>query len=126
MMKRYSFLLAVGMAGILGLAAAADAAVLRIRCERRGSRSKISVDARGLAAGAYRAGVSSGSNEATSAPQAAVGGEAEFDFDSNRADIRAGATAISATFIQGGRVQARVLDAAGTVVAQGAAACQVR
>lgn len=108
-------------------AAVAQAASVRIRCEvRTGSRSKISIDGRGLAAGNFTARARSGANTATAAAKASVAGQAEFDFDSNPADIRAGATAISRTFIRNGSVAGDVLNAAGAVVATGTAACQVR
>ena len=65
----------------------------------------------------------------TSPLKRAVGGQDEFDFDSNPNDIRAGATAIPATFIRarsGPDVVAKVLNAAGTVVATKGADCQIR
>jgi hypothetical protein len=74
---------------------------LRLRCERRSSRSKISVDGNNLAprGGAFRARVTAAGGTVTSPSTRAVGDEAEFDFDSNRNDVAAGATRISATFI---------------------------
>jgi hypothetical protein len=56
----------------------------------------------------------------TSPLKRAVGGQDEFDFDSNPNDIRPGATAISARFIRartGPDVVGRVLNAAVQVVA---------
>lgn len=83
-----------------GLAVSAMAGDLRVRCERRANkRSKISVDGNNVIGGTYTVVVTSGANSAQ-ATAATVGDEFETDFDSNRADIRAGATAISATFIQ--------------------------
>lgn len=111
----------------LGFAAASEAADLRVRCEQReGRRSRVSVDVRDVAPGMYAAAISSGANAAMSAPAATIGDEVEFDFDSNRADIRAGATAIPRDFIQDGAVSAQVVDAAGAVVAVGTTACRVR
>ena len=112
---------------LLALALEADAAGIRVQCEKRGStRSKISVDGRGLTAGLYTAHVISGSNAADSAEAVmAVGGEAEFDFDSNPKDIAAGATAIAKNFIQG-NVTGQILDEDGFVVASATVACRVR
>ena len=65
----------------------------------------------------------------TSGAQRAVAGEAEFDFDSNRNDIREGATRIAATFVQarsGPDVVARILNASGQVVATQGAECTFR
>ncbi len=109
--------------------AGSNAAAARIRCEVRGTaRSRISVDGNNLTPrnGSFSARVSSGANSAAAPVQAAVGDEAEFDFDSSPANIRAGATPISRTFIQGGSVTAEILDASGAVVASGSAACRVR
>ena len=98
-----------------------------MRCRLEGtSRSKISVDGRNLAAGSYRARVTSGTNTALSGAMRTVGDEVEFDFDSNRGDIAAGATPISRTFIQGGRVTGRILNAGGAVVRSQTAQCEVR
>jgi hypothetical protein len=53
--------------------------------------------------------------------------EVEFDFDSNRGDIREGATAIPATFIQRGSVRAALFNASGQVVTgPTTTACRVR
>lgn len=107
----------------------ASAGNLRLRCEVRGtSRSKVSVDGRNLSprGGMFSARISSGANAASAPARAAIGDEAEFDFDSNPADIRAGATAISRTFIQGGSVTADILNASGAVVATASASCRTR
>ena len=109
------------------LAAHADAANVRVRCEKRGTaRSKISVDGNDLLPGSYRARVTSGANSATSGAQQAVGDQAEFDFDSDAGDIAAGATPIPANFIQGNQVTGQILNAANAVVAQASATCSVR
>ena len=96
-----------------------------MKCDRSATRSKISVDGDGLATGSYRALVISGANSKTSAARPTVGDEAEFDFDSNPADIAAGATAIPRTFIQG-PVTGKILNARGAVVASDTAACRVK
>lgn len=109
--------------------AGTNAPVARVRCEVRGTaRSKISVDGNNLTPrnGSFSARVTSGANSAAAPATAAVGDEAEFDFDSSPANIRAGATAISPAFIQGGSVTAEILNASGAVVASGTAACRVR
>ncbi len=106
-------------------------AAIRLRCDlRTGRRSRISADGRGLAAGRYTMTVVSGSNSATAPAQAAVAGQAEFDFDSNPADIAAGATAISRNFIQvsstTGDVTAKLFNAAGSQIASTSTDCAVR
>jgi len=116
---------------LLALALEGDAATsVRVQCEKRGTtRSKISVDGRGLRAGFYTAHVKSGSNEANSEEAVkAVRGEAEFDFDSNRNDIAAGATAIDPDFIEGTPVMVtgEILNQAGVVVASATVGCRVR
>jgi len=115
---------------ILALPAAADAASLRLRCERRfdPARSQISVDGRNVSPNAiYTARVISGTSQATAKPKAAVGDEVEFDFDSNPNDIRAGATRIAANFIRNGSVRAAIFNAAGNIVAgPTTAACEIK
>lgn len=113
------------------VSAAPLAAGIRLRCERRSNRSKISVDGRSLSprAGTFRARVSAAGGTATSAAKNAVGGEVEFDFDSDRGDVRAGATRISASFIRarsGPDVVAKILNARGQVVATQGAECPAR
>jgi len=87
-----------------------------VRCEQRTNRSKISVDGKNLAIGDYSSTVTSGGGSASSPLRSSIGDEVEFDFDSSPDDIAAGATAISADFIQGG-VDAVILDASDNVVA---------
>jgi len=92
----------------------AEAGDLRVRCERRGARrSKVSVDGKNLPAGTYTIVVTSGPTNSASATETIVAPADEFeaDFDSNGADIRAGAIAISKTFIQGGKVSVQVTGA---------------
>ncbi len=115
------------LAAFATLAGAAQAADLKISCEKRGTRSKVSVDGNNLRPGAVHfAIVSSGGNQAQSGVAAVVGDEIEFDFDSNPADIAQGATPIAANFIVDGRVSAQLRDAGGNVVATGSAICRVR
>lgn len=111
---------------MIGIDAVA-APVIKVTCEVRGTtRSKISVDAKGLAAGTYTTVAVSGGNMATSLPEAAVAGEIETDFDSRPADIKAGATAIPPTFITGGSVTGKVVDATGHTLIADTVACRVR
>lgn len=128
MMNKKLLAMAGGLSLFAALAFNAEAASVRITCETRGtSRSKVSVDGRALAAGVYTAQVISGANTVNSAnSQSPVGGEAEFDFDSNPRDIARGATAISPTFIQGNMVTGQIFDADGFVVASATVACRAR
>ena len=105
----------------------ANAATARVTCDVRvPTRSRISMNGRNLtpATGRFTARVRSGTNTAA----AAVAGQIGFDFDSNPADIAAGATPISPTFIAAAAptVSAQILNAAGVVVASGTASCRVR
>ena len=109
----------------------ANAAIARVTCEVRvPSRSKISVDGNNLTPlnGRFTARVRSGANTASAPAHTAVGDQVDFDFDSNPADIAAGATPISRTFISPAAptVSAQILNAAGVVVASGTASCRVR
>ena len=102
---------------------------ISVSCEKRSSRSRISVDGRNLPSGSYTARVTSGANSKTSPARRTVGDEVEFDFDSNRNDIAAGATAIPANFIQVSAtpdVRGEILNAAGTVVRTLGVNCRVR
>lgn len=112
----------------LGFAAEAAAApLIKVTCEVRGTtRSKISVDGKNLAAGSYTTVAVSGGNMATSQPEAAVGGEIETDYDSRPGDIKAGAVAIPPTFIVGGSVTGKVVNASGHTVIADTVACRVR
>jgi hypothetical protein len=104
----------------------AGGGVVRVRCERRPDRSKVSVDGNNLSRGDYRARITSGANTATSGLQPTVGDEVEFDFDSEPDDIAAGATAIAVGFIQGapGQVTGQILDASGAVVVEATVTCE--
>lgn len=116
--------LVAAMALFAGSVAAAD---VKISCEKRSARSKVSVDGNNLPAGGlYFAVVTSGANQAQGGMTPAVGDEVEFDFDSSPNDIAQGAVPIAVNFVVDGRVTAQVRDAAGRVVASGSAICRVR
>ncbi len=89
-------------------AAAAD---VEVRCEKRNSRSKASVDGSNLRSGQYRAVLKSGTRTARSSFDQTTGDEVEFDFDSNPNDIAEGASALSANFIVDGRVRGYLVNA---------------
>ncbi len=79
--------------------------------------------------GTFRARVRAAGGTATSGTQRAVGDEAEFDFDSNRNDIREGATRIAANFVRsrpGADVVAEILNAQDRVVATQSGECESR
>jgi hypothetical protein len=104
------------------------AATLRVTCERRNNRSKISVDANNVSPrnGRFRARVRATGGTATSALKRAVGDEVEFDFDSN---TERGATRIPANFIRaraGADVIGQLLNANGVVVASRGVECSFR
>ena len=111
-MKGTKVLAILGGVALLAAEAASTNAVageLRVRCERRSTRSRISVDGRNVLPGNYSVTVSSGKSVPVTKlnAQAAID-QFEADFDSNLADIRAGATKISRTFIQNGKVSVNV------------------
>lgn len=120
--------LALSLATIaLGLAAAsAGAQTIVVKCETRTDRSKASVDGNNLASGMYSAMLVSGSNSAQSPAAQTVGDEVAFDFDSNKRDIKKGATPIAKNFIVGGTATGKLLDANGAVVASKTVNCRVR
>ena len=103
-MKSAKFLAIVGgMSLILAEAgsATAAAATLRVRCEVRSNRSKISVDGKRIkSTGSVTAVVTNtGGSSVTADPKPIVLKQVEFDFDSDDDDIADGATAIPADFI---------------------------
>ncbi|MEK8030717.1 hypothetical protein AACH06_07755 [Ideonella sp. DXS29W] len=104
----------------------AAAATIRVKCETRAGRSSGSVDGQNLASGNYSAVFSSGSNTAQSPVEHTVGDEVEFDFDSNKRDIKQGATPIAKDFIVGGTATGSLLDAGGKVVATKTVTCRAR
>lgn len=112
-MKKILGLTVTALALNLTLLADAGAATIQTKCEVRSGRSKVSVDGAGYGAAYYRARVESGAGISkrivwSRAFQRPVATELEFDFDSNPADIRAGATAIPATFIKNRAVNGRI------------------
>lgn len=111
-MSQRSILQATALFLALAFAGAATAADVVVSCEKRANRSKASVDGNNLAAGSYRAVLRSGGKSATTPYAAAVGDEAEFDFDSRPADIAEGATAIPPQFIVDGRVRGYLVNSA--------------
>ena len=93
----------------LTLLTSAQAISVEVKCEVRSNRSKISVDGKGYVGGLYRAGVFSGTGVAwAKAFKRPIAGQLEFDFDSNPADVAAGATFIPATFIKNRTVNGRI------------------
>lgn len=108
------------------VASQAGAADLRVRCETRSDRSKASVDGSNLAGGNYSARLASGANTAQSKLAHTVGDEVEFDFDSNKRDIKKGATPIAKNFIVGGQATGTLLDEGGNVVATKTVNCRNR
>ncbi len=106
-------------------AADANAASIRVECEKRANRSKVSVDGSNLIAGNYTAKIISGSNTKKSTPKATTGDEVEFDFDSDAGDVAAGATRISRNFIQG-TVTGQLINENGFTVAQSTRTCRTR
>ncbi len=125
--KALAFVMALSfVGGLLVMALQAEAATIRVRCEKRVDRSRISVDGNDLVPGNYSATVMSGLNEATAAPQATVGAgldEVAFGFDSNAADIALGATEIPVNFIQGS-VTGKILDASNATVISDTVTCK--
>ena len=112
--KVLSVIGAVALLAAESISIAAQAGELRLRCERRGNkRSKVSVDGRDVVPGTYVVQLTSGTNTAPQITKTVVAPADEFeaDYDSNRADIRAGATAIDRTFIQNGTVSVVVTGA---------------
>jgi hypothetical protein len=130
-MKTKRVVISIVTSLLLGLfVAEASAESIRLKCETRGTaRSKISVDGRGFANNkVFTASVTSGSvtiNSPLLRAKRPVRGEVEFDFDSDRGDIRTGATAIPSTFIKGNSVTASIIDAQGFAVTA-SASCKAR
>ena len=96
-----------------------------VTCERRSDRSRASVNGNDLASGSYKARLVSGPNTAATGLAPTVGDEVEHDFDSDPADIAAGATAIGAAFLHGTPLQAtgELLDANDAVVVSATVTC---
>jgi hypothetical protein len=109
--KAWTLLGALALFGAETASLSAAGAELRVRCERRAAkRSRVSVDGNNLVSGQYQITLRSGSTTAPLVTEVVVPGADEFeaDFDSNRADIRAGATAIGPKFIQNRKVNVAV------------------
>lgn len=107
----------------------ANAKTFTVKCKKTAGRSQVSVDDTGLVRALYRAKVSSGGVTVPSKNlKIPVAGEVEFDFDSNNADVLAGATRIPAGFIKNNRVVGSVLrrnsNGTFTVVSSMAAICR--
>jgi hypothetical protein len=121
-----SFAAAVALVALSTLSVSAMAASVRVKCETRSDRSKASVDGSNLSSGMYTSVLTSGANSATSPAAHTVGDEVEFDYDSNRRDIRKGATPIAKDFIVGNSVTGSIVDAGGNVVATKTVNCRAR
>lgn len=107
-------------------AADANTANIRVKCEKRADRSKVSVDGNNMVSGNYIAKIVSGDNVKESEAKATVGDEIEFDFDSSTKDITTGATRISRSFIQGRQVTGQLINERGLTVAQTTSTCSVK
>lgn len=112
-MNLKTLIVASALATFAAASYGAYAADVQVTCEKRSSRSKASVDGSGLATGQYRAVLKSGTHTARTPFAAAIGDEAQFDFDSNPNDVADGATQISANFIVDGRVKGYLINAEG-------------
>jgi hypothetical protein len=106
----------------------AGAGTVKVKCEQRSGRSKISVDGSNLAVASYQARATSGVNTVTAPARPTIGDEVEFDFDSAGGDIAAGATPIDAAFIQGTppQVTGAILTLGGGVVVEATVDCVVK
>lgn len=91
-------------------AAGTGTAKILVSCDTYSDRSKISVNGKDLVSGDYSATVTSGGVSVSGPVKATVDNEIEFDFDSDETNIAEGATAIDAGFIQGGTVDAQIID----------------
>lgn len=109
--KRITAAAAVALFMLASFAAAAGD--VKVTCEKRAHRSKVSVDGSSLNGGLYRAVTSSGDRTRRTDLQQAVGDQAQFDFDSNPNDIAEGATPIPADFIVNGRAKGWLVNANG-------------
>jgi hypothetical protein len=100
-----------GLLAVTALTVEAARPVIRVRCETRPNRSKISVDLNNVPSGTYTANVTSAGNNVSSTLQS-VGDEVEFDFDSDSEDIADGAAAISGAFIVNRAITVQVIGPA--------------
>src|SRR5690606_14826681 len=94
-----------------------------VQCEATAERSKVSVKARNLEDGEYSVVLDSGDGSVASDPLESAGGVVEFSFDSDLAAIDAGATALTAAFIQNGEVTASLLSGDGETTLETTAVC---
>lgn len=122
--RHIALLAAVSAFGLMAFDA--SAATVRVKCETRTNRSSASVDGSNLASGNYSAMLTSGANSAQSKLMPTQGDEVEFDFDSNKRDIRKGATPIAKDFIVGGQVTSSLLDEGGNLVTSKTVNCRQR
>ena len=104
----------------------ADAATIRVRCEKRADRSKVSVDGNEFASGRYKAKISSGPNRRSSPFARTVGDEVEFDFDSEPDNIADGATEIKPNFIRKNKVRGKIVNSRGNTVISDTVKCRRR
>ena len=125
MMVKTSTALATVLAVFVTTLPDANAADIRVKCETRANRSSVSVDGNNLVPGNYVAKIISGSHTKKSGLKATTGDEVGFDFDSDPADIAAGATRISRTFIQG-QVTGQLINERGFTVAQATRTCRTK
>lgn len=122
-LRRLTFATAAATLALISFSAAA--VTVTVTCEKRADRSKISIDATGLARGQYYAIANSGAHSAQSQPEAARRGEVQTDFDSNPNDIARGATAIAPDFIVDGKMTGTIM--AGNVeVGHATGTCRIR
>ena len=127
-------MVAASAAALLTIVAAdgADAQSARVRCRVRLARTQIAVDGRDLAPGSYTAAVDSSTDAAGSVPSKAAvevvapADEAEFDFDSNRLNVAAGATRLPRNFVTLPGSIAWQLVKDGVVARSGTTACVAR
>lgn len=125
MMVKTSTALATVLAVFVTTLPDANAADIRVKCETRANRSSVSVDGNNLVPGNYVAKIISGSHTKKSGLKATTGDEIGFDFDSDPADVAAGATRISRTFIQG-QVTGQLINEQGFTVAQATRTCRTK
>jgi hypothetical protein len=114
---------AVALSALSAVAFAAPA--VHVRCDSYPDRSRAAVDGRYLPAGDYTALLTSGANTSQAPAQAAVDGEAQFDFDSKREEVKQGATKIGKHFIVDNTVTGSIVDANGNTVVSAVRQCKV-
>ncbi|MBP6057677.1 MAG: hypothetical protein KA524_04535 [Nitrosomonas sp.] len=125
MMVKTSTALATVLAVFVTTLPDVNAADIRVKCETRANRSSVSVDGNNLVPGNYVAKIISGSHTKKSGLKATTGDEIGFDFDSDPANIAAGAIRISRTFIQG-QVTGQLINEQGFTVAQATRTCRTK